>query len=282
MRYPNPTPAPPGRAHDQARHAWRRPQRQGHARTSFPNPEAKTASADGTAPARVWESRTPPPAHHKRGGARHGPPLSHTCKHRASAHDHAHTGHSEPHTRTATANTRHTDTPATVNPTARGPHKATVPHGHTRTGPHTPKLVKPHRIFAHLFWARAFVWADGVERGWACVGLLTASRALRPCLRLSRLCFSLWNGRSRGAVLGLWSEFWRGCDAAGAGAVPCSKPNGPLSSATREVGMASPVLGSVRRTGRRPSTTPRAEASLTPAIASFRSFSVGRFPALVL
>ena len=153
-----------------------------------------------------------------------------------------------------------------------------MPHGHTRTGPHTPKLVKPHRIFAHLFWARAFVWADGVERGWACVGLLTASRALRPCLRLSRLCFSLWNGRSRGAVLGPWSEFWRGCDAAGAGAVPCSKPNGPLSSATREVGMASPVLGSVRRTGRRPSTTPRAEASLTLAIASFRTFSVGRFP----
>ena len=59
--------------------------------------------------------------------------------------------------------------------------------------------------------------------------------------------------------------------------MPCSKPNGPLSSATREVGMASPVLGSVRRTIRRPSTTPRAEVSLTLAIASFR-LSVGRCP----
>lgn len=26
----------------------------------IPNPEAKPTSADGTAPARVWESRTPP------------------------------------------------------------------------------------------------------------------------------------------------------------------------------------------------------------------------------
>ena len=26
----------------------------------FPNPEAKPACADGTAPGRVWESRTPP------------------------------------------------------------------------------------------------------------------------------------------------------------------------------------------------------------------------------
>ena len=42
---------------------------------SFPNPEAKTASADGTAPARVWESRTPPPNDHKKkGGARPAAP----------------------------------------------------------------------------------------------------------------------------------------------------------------------------------------------------------------
>ena len=42
---------------------------------SFPNPEAKTASADGTAPARVWESRTPPPTPTtKRGGPPSGPP----------------------------------------------------------------------------------------------------------------------------------------------------------------------------------------------------------------
>lgn len=30
----------------------------------IPNPEAKPTSADGTAPARVWESRTPPDQHH--------------------------------------------------------------------------------------------------------------------------------------------------------------------------------------------------------------------------
>ena len=29
----------------------------------IPNPEAKPFSADGTAPARVWESRTPPNNH---------------------------------------------------------------------------------------------------------------------------------------------------------------------------------------------------------------------------
>ena len=143
MRYPNPTPAHHlGRAHDRARQAWRRPQRQGHARTfPFPNPDAKTASAVGTARARVWESRTPPPAHHKRGGPATGPLFSFPA--------HGHTGH----TRTR-------------------PHRPPTPA--TRT----TKFATPHRIFEHRFWARAFVWADGVERGWACVGLLTASRAL--------------------------------------------------------------------------------------------------------
>ncbi|CCQ48542.1 hypothetical protein ARTSIC4J27_4551 [Pseudarthrobacter siccitolerans] len=29
----------------------------------IPNPEAKTHSADGTAPGRVWESRSPPDKH---------------------------------------------------------------------------------------------------------------------------------------------------------------------------------------------------------------------------
>jgi hypothetical protein len=29
----------------------------------IPNPEAKTHSADGTAPGRVWESRSPPDNH---------------------------------------------------------------------------------------------------------------------------------------------------------------------------------------------------------------------------
>ena len=135
MRYPNPTPAHPGLARDQARHAWRRPQRQGHARTfPFPNPEAKTASADGTAPARVWESRTPPPAHHK-GGARHGPPLS-------RAHTTAHTGH-----------TGHTATPAARKhrPSAHRPHSHTHrPHGQAT---HTAKLATPRPILEHRVWA---------------------------------------------------------------------------------------------------------------------------------
>src|SRR5690625_3197977 len=34
----------------------------------IPNPEAKTHSADGTAPGRVWESRTPPDTHYRRRG----------------------------------------------------------------------------------------------------------------------------------------------------------------------------------------------------------------------
>ena len=117
MRYPNPTPAHPGLARDQARHAWRRPQRQGHARTfPFPNPEAKTASADGTAPARVWESRTPPPAHHKKkGGPATGPPFS------------------RPH---------HTNTP-------HPPHSRTGRTRKHRPSAHRPKFAKPHRPHSH-------------------------------------------------------------------------------------------------------------------------------------
>ena len=42
-------------------------QRQGNARHSIPNPEAKPDSADGTAPARERESRTPPSTHHTAG-----------------------------------------------------------------------------------------------------------------------------------------------------------------------------------------------------------------------
>ena len=44
---------------------------------SIPNLEAKPASADGTAPGRVWESRTPP-QHSSRGGLEHcsNPPSS--------------------------------------------------------------------------------------------------------------------------------------------------------------------------------------------------------------
>ena len=142
MRYPNPTPAHHlGRGHDQARQAWRRPQRQGHARTfPFPNPEAKTASADGTAPARVWESRTPPPAHHKRGGPATGPPFS-------RPHHTGHTGHREPHRtgHTQTHRTRHT--PAKVRQTApatQPQRRQSSPHrtGHTAT--HTGHTDRPH------------------------------------------------------------------------------------------------------------------------------------------
>src|SRR3954453_19528333 len=32
----------------------------------IPNPEAKPSSADGTAPGRVWESRTPPNSNHSK------------------------------------------------------------------------------------------------------------------------------------------------------------------------------------------------------------------------
>ena len=156
MRYPNPTPAHPGLARDQARHAWRRPQRQGHARTSFPNPEAKTASADGTAPARVWESRTPPPAHHKKkGGARHGPPLFAPTPHKHTAPA---TQPHRPHTQTQTIRT-----PAKVRQTAPAtqPHTpATQPHtGHTdrphsrtrkhRAPAHRPKFATPRPILEH-------------------------------------------------------------------------------------------------------------------------------------
>ena len=82
----------------------------------FPNPEAKTASADGTAPARVWESRTPPPTqtHKREGGPHRGPPpfvcptpaptpqthnTQATHAHRASAHTiHPHPQTEHPHT----------------------------------------------------------------------------------------------------------------------------------------------------------------------------------------
>ena len=143
MRYPNPTPAHHlGRGHDQARQAWRRPQRQGHARTfPFPNPEAKTASADGTAPARVWESRTPPPAHHKEGGPATGPPF---FSRTPATHDHAHT---QSIRAPATVNTRHAHGATPAQPQC-APH--TRPHTHTqsirtRTGPHPHGHTAPQK-----------------------------------------------------------------------------------------------------------------------------------------
>ena len=135
-------PHPPTQARRRARQAWRRPQRQGHARTfPFPNPEAKTASADGTAPARVWESRTPPPAHHK-GGARHGPPLLAPTPHRPHAPAQPHTAtpatHSHIHAHSHTHDkVRHTGHTATRTPKTTHTHTygATRPQRHTRTGP---------------------------------------------------------------------------------------------------------------------------------------------------
>ena len=56
---------------------------------SIPNLEAKPASADGTAPGRVWESRTPP-QHSSRGGLEHcsNPPLfSYTHPHSYPTHN---------------------------------------------------------------------------------------------------------------------------------------------------------------------------------------------------
>src|SRR3954452_19990560 len=40
---------------------------------NIPNPEAKPLSADGTAPATGWESRTPPDNHSRRGPEPHAP-----------------------------------------------------------------------------------------------------------------------------------------------------------------------------------------------------------------
>ena len=39
----------------------------------IPNPEAKPSSADGTAPDRVWESRTPPDKLPEQGPVHRGP-----------------------------------------------------------------------------------------------------------------------------------------------------------------------------------------------------------------
>ena len=57
---------------------------------SIPNLEAKPASADGTAPGRVWESRTPPQHSIQAGGARNnlvlGPTLLLIPIHRRAHH----------------------------------------------------------------------------------------------------------------------------------------------------------------------------------------------------
>ena len=167
-------PHPPAQARRRARHAWRRPQRQGHARTSFPNPEAKTASADGTAPARVWESRTPPPAHHKRGGPPRAPPFrTHTHRPHGQATVKTTAPATPPHTpqkpRTRQSSPHRTGHTATHTghthkhrPSAHRPHSRTCkhrapahtdrPHSHTRkhrAPAHRPKFATPRLILEH-------------------------------------------------------------------------------------------------------------------------------------
>src|SRR3954447_11474411 len=55
----------------------------------IPNPEAKTRSADGTAPGRVWESRTPPHHHqgHRPRRPRRGPDPHHSTTSTTEQHD---------------------------------------------------------------------------------------------------------------------------------------------------------------------------------------------------
>lgn len=90
----------------------------------IPNPEAKTPSADGTAPARVWESRTPPSTQPKEGSkAPHHPPRRGTAWCGASPHP------TDTHTTTDTHTASRAPTPAPPGP----PH---TPNTHTTT--HTP------------------------------------------------------------------------------------------------------------------------------------------------
>ena len=98
----------------------------------FPNPEAKTASADGTAPARVWESRTPPPTQtHKRGGpAPRAPPFL------VPPHPRSHTRrHTHRPTRTQQAAYRQGHTTHDTRATAAN---RASPHSHTTPPPHNP------------------------------------------------------------------------------------------------------------------------------------------------
>ena len=64
---------------------------------SIPNPEAKPHSADGTAPGRVWESRTPPQHNNTR------PPQTHTFE---GAKQHPQTQHTNTTTTRQTHNTQ--------------------------------------------------------------------------------------------------------------------------------------------------------------------------------
>ena len=116
----------------------------GHSRGETPRPipnlEAKPASADGTAPGRVWESRTPP-QHSSRGGVGtlFQPPLFFPTPTRT--HISHHTTH--PHARLPRVhNTTHSSVPHLY------PH-ARLPGTRTRTcppGKHYANSETPHAI----------------------------------------------------------------------------------------------------------------------------------------
>ena len=97
----------------------------------FPNPEAKTASADGTAPARVWESRTPPPTqtHKREGGPHQRAPLF-----------------SSPHTPAATTRAGSIHARPLSCPPTPAPAPQTHPQAHTPPHTHTAGRIpsRPH------------------------------------------------------------------------------------------------------------------------------------------
>lgn len=91
---------------------------------TIPNPEAKPHSADGTAPGRVWESRTPPQQHHT---LKAPPPLSGGG---AFNQFHPHTQHTN--TNPGPEPARPHATPATTN-NPPDPRPRPAPHRHTPT-----------------------------------------------------------------------------------------------------------------------------------------------------
>ena len=104
----------------------------------IPNLEAKPASADGTAPGRVWESRTPPQHSSKERGG-----LEHCSKPPSLFHTHPH-------------NTRTVPVHPCIHRSLPGEHNTTFTQKHTQT-PHareTQRLVNSGLIslLAYLFY----------------------------------------------------------------------------------------------------------------------------------
>ena len=89
----------------------------------IPNLEAKPASADGTAPGRVWESRTPP-QHSSRGGfgTLFQTPLFFPTPTRT------HISHHTTHTRAATTRTQHNTQQCSTPVSTRAPTRRTHTH----------------------------------------------------------------------------------------------------------------------------------------------------------